>query len=53
MWGVHTRMLLMLELEGKIQGLQVGNRVYYPYDRLVELFGAPERSPSPAWSTAA
>jgi len=38
---VYRLLLLRLELDGKIKGLQVGQKVYYPYDQLVELFGEP------------
>lgn len=32
----------MLEHEGRLMGIQVGNRVIYPYSQIVELFGEPE-----------
>jgi hypothetical protein len=40
-WGVHSRMLNMLELEGKLSPIQVGQRLYYRLGDLVELFGEP------------
>lgn len=42
-WGVHPRMLAMLEGEGKLFGIAVGNRVYYRLDQLLEQFGEPTR----------
>jgi len=56
-WKVSHATIYRLEAEGHLDGIEVGNRVYYSEAQLRRALGepgndsgGPERSPSPVWA---
>lgn len=41
--GIYSQVLVMLENEGRLTGIQMGQKIVYPYSQLIELFGEPVR----------